>query len=71
MISDYKNRSFGDLYGLTMIDGPISGMLSSCVIVLGSSHNISYVKRSGGVSEEPDLIGAFENLQSLENICLG
>ena len=62
LLSDYKNRSFGDLYGLTMIDGPIAGMLSSCAIVLDPSHHISYVKISPDISKAPNFLDAIDTI---------
>jgi thiol peroxidase len=41
-LSDYRNREFGELYGLTIADGPLAGMLARAIIVLDSNHRVVY-----------------------------
>ena len=70
LASDYKNRRFGDLYGLTMVDGPVSGMLSSAVLILDSEHKIAYSQISQDVSKSIDIKILDDNLLKLDqNIC--
>ena len=66
LASDYKNRRFGDLYGLTMVDGPVSGMLSSAVLILDYEHKIAYSQISHDISKSIDTNLLDNNLLQIE-----
>ena len=55
LASDYKNRRFGDLYGLKMVDGPVSGMLSSSFLILDHEHKIAYSQISNDIYKSIDI----------------
>ncbi|MDR2975509.1 MAG: thiol peroxidase [Propionibacteriaceae bacterium] len=46
--------SFGDDYGITMVDGPLSGLLARCVVVADPSGSIAYTNITPVIEEEPD-----------------
>ena len=54
MLSDFKTGQFGKEYGLEMIDGPLAGLSSRCVIVIDESGKIVYTEQVGDIVEEPN-----------------
>ena len=60
LLSDFRNREFGDLYNLTIADGPLAGLLARAVIVLDKSHKIAYTELVSDVSKPPNYDKAIE-----------
>jgi thiol peroxidase len=54
LLSDYRNREFGELYGLTIADGPLAGLLARAVIVLDEKHHILYHELVKDISNPPN-----------------
>jgi len=46
-------RSFGEDYGLRMIDGPLAGLLSRSVIVLDETGTVIYTEQVPEITQEP------------------
>lgn len=44
---------FGTAYGVTMLDGPIAGVLSRAVVVIGPDGNVSYTEQVPEIAQEP------------------
>ena len=59
----FKTHQFGKDYGLQMVDGPLAGLLSRCVIVIDPSGTILYTEQVPEVAEEPNYTAAFDSLQ--------
>lgn len=53
MLSDFNEGSFGKSYGLEIIDGPLKGLHSRCVIVLDENHSILYTEQVPEIADEP------------------
>ena len=62
-LSDFKTHQFGKDYGLEMVDGPLAGLLSRCVIVIDPNGTILYTEQVPEVAEEPNYTAAFDSLQ--------
>ena len=62
LLSDFRNREFGDLYGLTITDGPLSGLLARCVIVLDHNHHIIYHELVADIAKPPNYAAAIASL---------
>ena len=62
-LSDFKTHQFGKDYGLEMVDGPLAGLLSRCVIVIDSNGTILYTEQVPEVADEPNYTAAFDSLQ--------
>ena len=62
MLSDFKTGQFGKDYGLEMIDGPLAGLSSRCVVVIDESGKIVYTEQVGDITEEPNYDLALANL---------
>lgn len=59
-LSDYRNREFGELYGLTIAEGPIAGMLARAVILLDSHHTVLYHELVVDQSQPPNYHAALD-----------
>lgn len=44
---------FADTFGLTMLDGPLKGLCSRCVVVLDESDNVLYAEQVPEIGQEP------------------
>ncbi|SFJ77997.1 thiol peroxidase [Myroides guanonis] len=53
MLSDFNEGSFGKSYGLEIIDGPLKGLHSRCVIVLDENHSVLYTEQVPEIADEP------------------
>lgn len=53
-LSDFKTGSFGDIYGLTIVDGPLAGLHSRVVIVLDENGIITYAEQVPEIAQEPN-----------------
>ena len=53
-LSDFKTGSFGDAYGLTIVDGPLAGLLSRVVIVLDENGIVTYAEQVPEIAQEPN-----------------
>ena len=62
-LSDFKTGQFGRDYGLEIVDGPLAGLLSRCVIAIDASGTIRYTQQVAEVAEEPDYTAAFDSLK--------
>jgi thiol peroxidase len=53
-LSDFKTGSFGDAYGLTIVDGPLAGLHSRVVIVLDENGIVTYSEQVPEIAQEPN-----------------
>jgi thiol peroxidase len=61
-LSDFRNREFGHLFGLTIADGSLAGLLARAVIVLNSNHQVIYHELVAEVSNPPNYQAALDQL---------
>ena len=66
MLSDLRDGSFGETYGIEMIDGPLAGLLARSVIVLDCHGKIIHSQLVPEITEEPDYDAALESLMALK-----
>lgn len=52
--SDFRHPEFGSKYGVTMIDGPLAGLLSRAVIVADPDGTVIYTEQVPEIAQEPD-----------------
>lgn len=62
-LSDFKDGSFGKAYGLNIIDGPLEGLHSRCVVILDANGTVKYTEQVGEIVDEPNYKAALEALQ--------
>ena len=54
--------SFGEDYGITIVDGPMAGLLARAVVVIGADGNVAYTQLVPEIAEEPDYDAALAAL---------
>ncbi|MGH2666317.1 thiol peroxidase [Flavobacterium sp.] len=61
-LSDFKEGSFGKEYGLTITDGPLSGLHSRAVVVLDENGVVKYTEQVSEIVNEPNYEAALASL---------
>jgi thioredoxin-dependent peroxiredoxin len=54
--------SFGQDYGITIVDGPMAGLLGRAVVVVGADGKIAYTELVPEIGQEPDYDAALAAL---------
>ncbi len=62
-LSEFRNNDFGTAYGVTMVDGPLAGLLSRSVVVLDENKKVIYTQQVPEIVEEPDYDSALAALK--------
>lgn len=57
-VSDLRDKDFGTRYGVTIVDGPLAGLLARAVVVIGADGKVKYTQLVSEVAEEPDYAAA-------------
>jgi thioredoxin-dependent peroxiredoxin len=57
-LSDLRDRSFGQAYGVEIKDGLLAGLLSRAVVVLDASDTVVYSQQVPEIGTEPDYASA-------------
>ena len=58
------NSSFGTDYGVTILDGPMQGLLSRSVVVINTLGEVIYTEQVPEIAQEPDYDSAIAVLAS-------
>ena len=53
-VSELRNRSFGDSFGVGVIDGPMAGLFGRAVVVLDEKGKVVYTELVPEIAQEPD-----------------
>lgn len=61
-LSDFKDNSFGNDYGLSIVDGPLAGLHSRVVIVLDENGVVKYAEQVQEIVDEPNYEAALTAL---------
>lgn len=59
--SDFRT-TLGEDYGMTMVDGPLAGLLARSVIVIDADGRIAYTELVPEITDEPDYDAALAAL---------
>lgn len=62
-LSTVRDNSFGEKYGVLMIDGPLQGLLARSILVLDEKDLVIYEELVPEITEEPNYHKAIEFLQ--------
>lgn len=62
MLSDFKDGSFGDTYGLSIADGPFANLHSRVVMVLDEQNTVLYCEQVPEIGQEPNYQAALNAL---------
>jgi thiol peroxidase len=52
-LSEFRNNSFSDAYGLRIIDGPLAGLHSRVVIIVDANGKIAYTEQVDDIVHDP------------------
>lgn len=54
VLSDFNTGQFGKDYGLEIVDGPLAGLHSRCIVVVNSEGKVIYTEQVAETIEEPN-----------------
>jgi len=54
MLSDFNTGQFGKDYGLEIVDGPLAGLHSRCIVVINTEGLVIYTEQVAEITEEPN-----------------
>ncbi len=61
--SAFRSPEFGQKYGVVLVDGPLKGLLTRCVLVLDRDHNVVYRDLVEQITDEPNYDAALDILK--------
>lgn len=61
-LSDFKTGQFGKDYGLEILDGPLAGLSSRCIVVIDSEGKVTYTEQVAEIVNEPDYETALKHI---------
>lgn len=64
LLSDFRNREFGEQYGLTILDGPLAGLLARAVIIVDANQRVTYTELVDDITNSPDYDRAIKQICS-------
>lgn len=59
-LSQFRNQDFGQNYGVRFISGPLAGILSRAVVVIGKDDKVLYTEQVADSSHEPNYDAAWK-----------
>ncbi len=62
MLSDFNTGQFGKDYGLNIVDGPLAGLHSRCIVVINKEGRVIYTEQIPEITQEPNYDLALESL---------
>jgi len=62
-----KDMAFGDNYGVSLVDGPLEGLLARAVVVIDENQKVIYSQLAPEISEEPDYTAALNVLDASDD----
>lgn len=63
-VSDFKNKEFGNKYGVLIEDSPLSGLLTRAVFVVDESGKVIYKEVCEEITNEPNYKAAIEAIKN-------
>lgn len=61
-LSDFRDGSFGESYGLNVTNGPLQGLHSRVVVVIDEDGNVKYTEQVADIKDEPNYDNALAAL---------
>ena len=53
-VSEYRDSSFSDAYGIRILDGPLAGLFSRAIVVINEKGTVTYTEQVPEITREPD-----------------
>jgi thiol peroxidase len=60
--SDFRDRTFGDAYGVRLVDGKLAGLFARAVVVVDEQGNVAHTELVPEIASEPDYDAALAAL---------
>lgn len=60
--SVFRSADFGKDYGVTITSGPLVGLLSRAIVIVGKDGNVKYTEQVPEIAQEPDYDAALAQL---------
>lgn len=64
-LSSFRSPTFGTDYGVSIVDGPLEGLLSRAVVVIDASGQVAYTQQVPEIVDEPDYDAALAAIKAL------
>lgn len=61
-LSDFRNREFGDAYGVRIAGGPLGGLLARAVVVVDEQGKVIHTELVPEITQEPNYDAALQNV---------
>jgi thiol peroxidase len=65
--SDFRNKDFGNAYGVLLADGPLAGVLARVIFVIGKDGKVAYKQVVPEITQEPNYEEAIEAAKAAVN----
>lgn len=62
-LSVFRSPDFGKRYGVTIVDGPLAGLLARSIVIINSSGTVTYTQQVPELTQEPDYEDALHALK--------
>ena len=62
-LSDLRNKDFGENYGVRIVDGPLAGIFSRAIVIVGTDGKVVYTQQAPEIKQEPDYEAALNALR--------
>ncbi len=61
-LSAFRDKEFGNHYGVTITDGPLAGVFARAIVVLDETGNVTYTELVPEIAQEPNYEAALKAL---------
>jgi thioredoxin-dependent peroxiredoxin len=61
-LSAFRDRAFGDAYGVRILEGPLAGLFARAVVVIDADGTVLYSELVPEIAQEPDYAAALAAL---------
>jgi thiol peroxidase len=61
-LSVFRSPEFGKQYGVTIVDGPIAGLLARSIVIINPAGTVIYTEQVPEIAQEPDYEAALRAL---------
>jgi thiol peroxidase len=62
-VSAFRSPEFGQAFGLTLVDGPLKGLLARAIVVLDANGTVVHTELVPEIAQEPDYEAALDILK--------
>lgn len=62
-VSEMHHKGFGETYGVRITDGPLAGIFSRAIVVIGEDGKVIYTEQVPEITQEPDYESALNAIK--------